>query len=354
MIFLAAIHDELLREPDDELAAYYPTVGGRRAPDAALGPALERFCAAREERLAHTLATRRTQTNETARCAGLLPAFAAVAGGRPLAQIEIGASAGLNGLWDHYAYDYAGTAAGDPDSPLRIACELRGGAMPPLDPPPVAWRAGIDLSPVDLRDPDDVRWLRACLWPDQRARHERFDAAVEVARVHGPVDIRRGDALAMLPGVIESAPAGALLCVFHTAALAYFTREQIADLARAARGARARRRLGRRRGARPPRRATRARPARRCTSRSRRGGRAGSRRSRAWATTAAGSSGRGLGVLALEAAAGVADHVAAAGEVDDPADLAADVLRHGVLELLRSARRSPPRRGGRAAAARRR
>ena len=50
--------------------------------------------------------------------------------------------------------------------------------MPPLDPPPVAWRAGIDLSPVDLRDPDDVRWLRACLWPDQRARHERFDAAV--------------------------------------------------------------------------------------------------------------------------------------------------------------------------------
>ena len=231
MIFLAAIHDELLREPDAELAAYYPTVGGRRAPDAALGPALERFCAAREEPLAHTLATRRTQTNETARCAGLLPAFAAVASGRPLAQIEIGASAGLNGLWDHYAYDYAGTPAGDPDSPLRIACELRGSAVPPLEPPPVAWRAGIDLAPVDLRDPDDVRWLRACLWPDQRARHERFDAAVEVARVHGPVDIRRGDALAMLPGVIESAPAGALLCVFHTAALAYFTPEQITDLA---------------------------------------------------------------------------------------------------------------------------
>ena len=49
--------------------------------------------------------------------------------------------------------------------------------------------------------------------------------------MHGPVDVRRGDALALLPGVIESAPAGALLCVFHTAALAYFTREQIADLA---------------------------------------------------------------------------------------------------------------------------
>jgi hypothetical protein len=230
MVFLAAIHDELLRDPDDELAAYYPTVGGRRAPDAGLGPALARFCAAREPRLARTLAERRTQTNETARCAGLLPAFAAVAGGRPLAQIEIGASAGLNGLWDHYAYDYAGAAAGDPDSPLRIACALRGEVGPPLDPPHVAWRAGIDLSPLDLGDEDDVRWLRACLWPDQHVRHERLEAALAVAREYGPVDIRRGDALGMLPGVIESAPAGALLCVFHTAALAYFSREQVAAL----------------------------------------------------------------------------------------------------------------------------
>jgi hypothetical protein len=230
MVFLAAVHDELLREPDVELAAYYPTVGGAREPDAALGPALARFCAEREERLAHTLATRRTQTNETARCAGLLPAFAAVAGGRPLAQIEIGASAGLNGLWDHYAYDYAGRAAGVPDSPLRIDCELRGGGVPPLDPPPVAWRAGIDLSPVDLRDAAEIRWLRACLWPDQPARHARLDAALAVALEHGPVEIRRGDAIALLPGVIESAPAGALLCIFHTAALAYFQPAEIQAL----------------------------------------------------------------------------------------------------------------------------
>ena len=232
MVFLAALHDELLREPDDELASYYPTVGGERAPDAGLAAALERFCAARADRLAATLATRRTQTNETARCAGLLPAFAAVAGGRPLAQIEIGASAGLNGLWDHYAYDYGSRTAGDASSPLRIACALRGPGVPPLDPPPVTWRAGIDLSPLDVRDPADVRWLRACLWPDQPARHARFDAALAVALAHGPVDVRRGDALALLPAVIEAAPAGALVCVFHTAALAYFTREQVAALHR--------------------------------------------------------------------------------------------------------------------------
>ena len=91
-LFLAAIHAELLRDPDDELAAYYPTAGGDRAADDELRPALERFCVARRERLEETLATRHTQTNETARCSALLPAFASVADGRPLAQIDAGAA----------------------------------------------------------------------------------------------------------------------------------------------------------------------------------------------------------------------------------------------------------------------
>ena len=229
-LFFAAVHDELLRESDDELAAYYPTVGGGREPDAALRAAFLRFCAARAERLEVTLGARHTQTNETGRCAALLPAFATVFDDRPLAQIEIGASAGLNGLWDHYAYDYGGRLAGEPGSPLRIGCELIGQRVPPLEAPPVAWRAGIDRSPLDLRDEADVRWLRACVWPDQPARHERLRAALAVAREHGPVDIRRGDALGQLPGVIESAPAGALVCVFHTATLAYFGAEKVAQL----------------------------------------------------------------------------------------------------------------------------
>ena len=231
-LFLAAIHAELLREPDDELAAYYPTAGGDRAADDALRPALERFCEARRERLEETLATRHTQTNETARCSALLPAFASVADGRPLAQIEIGASAGLNGLWDHYAYDYGSRSAGEAGSPLQIACELVGPQVPPLEPPPVAWRAGIDRSPVDLRDEADVRWLRACLWPDQATRHARLEAALQVAREHGPVEIHRGDALELLPGVIDAAPDDALVCVFHTATLIYFGEDKIAELRR--------------------------------------------------------------------------------------------------------------------------
>jgi hypothetical protein len=46
----------------------------------------------------------RTQTNEPARCATLLPLLALLP--QPLALLEVGASAGLCLLPDHYAYDY--------------------------------------------------------------------------------------------------------------------------------------------------------------------------------------------------------------------------------------------------------
>ena len=36
--------------------------------------------------------------------------------------------------------------------------------------PEVVARVGVDLDPVDVTDADDARWLRACVWPDQRER----------------------------------------------------------------------------------------------------------------------------------------------------------------------------------------
>jgi len=59
----------------------------------------------REEVLATTVA-HRTQTNEPARCATLLPLLARLP--PPLALLEVGASAGLCLLTDRYGYDYGG------------------------------------------------------------------------------------------------------------------------------------------------------------------------------------------------------------------------------------------------------
>jgi len=77
---------------------------------------------------------------------------------------------------------------------LRCACELRGDRMPPLpdDPPAVAWRVGLDLNPLDVRDPEAARWLEALIWPEEyaygaprlRRQRRRTGAADPAGRRH--------------------------------------------------------------------------------------------------------------------------------------------------------------------------
>jgi hypothetical protein len=138
----------------------------------------------------------------------------------PLALIEVGASAGLCLLPDRYAYDYGGTIVGDPTAPLRLACQPHGPVPIPTRLPEVVWRRGIDLAPIDLNDPDAVRWLECCVWPDQPQRLARLQATVELARADPPVVVR-GDLLELVGPVVAQAPADATVVVFHAATLVY-------------------------------------------------------------------------------------------------------------------------------------
>src|SRR6204780_2960883 len=93
---------------------------------------------------------RRTQTNEPARCATLLPVLAQLP--QPLALLEVGASAGLTLLVDRYSYDYGGhkITGTDPAAPL-LACQARGPVPLPDPGPSLARRAGLDVNPWMLR-----------------------------------------------------------------------------------------------------------------------------------------------------------------------------------------------------------
>ena len=66
------------------------------------------FLLARWDEVSRIVLSRATQTNEAGRCATLLPSLAGIAAaeGRPLALIEVGASAGLALFPDKYAYEY--------------------------------------------------------------------------------------------------------------------------------------------------------------------------------------------------------------------------------------------------------
>ena len=212
LLFAAAYY--LLGEPAD-LAALRMLIGGRRAE------------------LARTMLTRRTQTNEPARCATLLPALALLP--EPLALVEVGASAGLTLLVDRYSYDYDGhlVHGTDPRAPV-LACHAEGQVPLPARVPEVVWRAGLDLNPLDVTDDDDVRWLECLLWPGETGRRERLAAAIDTAR-RDPPRVYRGDLLTDVPALVRQAPPGATLVIYHSAVLAYLTaqeRAQFAELAR--------------------------------------------------------------------------------------------------------------------------
>jgi hypothetical protein len=170
-------------------------------------------------RLRDTMVTRTTQTNEPARCAGLLPVLAGIDG--PLALIEVGTSAGLCLYPDRYSYEYDGRPVG-PRRQVHLQCVTSGEFPLPDRLPQIAARIGIDLNPLDVTDPDDRAWLRALVWPGpvEAERLHRLDAAATVA-VHEPPTMLAGDLVERLPDALALVPDGAIPVVLHTAVLPY-------------------------------------------------------------------------------------------------------------------------------------
>lgn len=238
-LLLAAIHERVLDGAGGALADWYPSAGGHRAADdPALAAALDGLLARERSALAAHCAQRATQTNEIGRCAVLWPALAQVAaatGGRPLALLDFGCSAGLNLGVDRYRYDHGGERWGTDDaaSPL-IACHPVGGTPPPRLPPArITERLGIDPAPVDLHDEAAVRWLRACLWPHDQARRARFDAAAALVRAAGWPVRAEPDCAAAIEPWLDTLPAGVQPVVFNSWVLAYFApAERAAHVAR--------------------------------------------------------------------------------------------------------------------------
>lgn len=229
MLF-AAVQDLLLRGGDyaaHPLAAHYPIVSGEERPMEPAFPAFREFCLTHRDEILELIRTNRTQTNVVRRCTCLLPAFSMVQqeSGLPLALVDIGASAGLNLNVDRYRYRYLRGGReeatwGHPDANVALEAELRGGgAMPPLADNLVVWfRGGIDINPIDLRNEEELRWLRALIWPEHVERHQRLIAAADEL-VRSPVDLRGGDAADLLPQMIADTPADAALTVYSTVAL---------------------------------------------------------------------------------------------------------------------------------------
>ncbi len=243
-LVFAAVHDLLLRGVEQgALAAYYPSVGGDRAPDAAATAAFLAVLDRHRDAIVDRLQARSTQTNEPGRTAGQRAAVSwlqrragperGAAPTRRLALVEVGTSAGLLLHLDRYVHRLV-AAAGDAVTRSATASVPGAGSPPPVvletrcldqvpgtDLAPVARRIGIDRTPLRVGDPDDRAWLRACVWPEHVDRLARLDAALTLAAAHDDIELHQGDLLELLEPVVTAIEPDLQVVVLHSATLAY-------------------------------------------------------------------------------------------------------------------------------------
>jgi len=176
------------------------------------------------------VATRSVQTNEVQRCWMLLPCFLEVArrtAASVLDVIELGSSAGLNLGWPDYRYRYAEGEWGAPDARLALEGEERGIVPAALLSTPITVRdrTGIEISPIDVTDPDGATLLKSFVWPDQAWRFEQLDRAIATTR-DNPPPIIVGDLVTLLPDLLARRRHDGLTVVWETAALSYLPEER--------------------------------------------------------------------------------------------------------------------------------
>ena len=186
---------------------------------AVAGPRWRRWIVAHWPAIEDAARARRTQTNEVGRCIPLLIALDLIAASdpRPVALLELGAAAGLCLALDRYAYRFGDGATLGGGQPLLVTTTTGSGSAP-TRVPDMVWRRGVDLAPLDVADPDDVRWLEALLPPDRPERRARLRAAISAVQGDPPLVVA-GDALAALPELAAAARAEAPDATLVVAAL---------------------------------------------------------------------------------------------------------------------------------------
>jgi hypothetical protein len=102
-----------------------------------------------------------------------------------------------------------------------FACAASQATPLPAAMPTIAWRAGLDLNPLDASDPSQAAWLETLVWPEHTQRLANLRAAMKIAAAIRP-RVVQGDLLGdVFEQLCNEAPKDATLVVFHTAVLAY-------------------------------------------------------------------------------------------------------------------------------------
>jgi len=221
MLVLAALHYHALTG-DQELGPLYADLTKESPSEFAslVVGALER-----RPDLVRDQLHRSTQTNEPGRSA-ILATILAELNARAITDvhlIDVGTSMGLNLYPDFYRIN------DDGPSGVSLATEFLDSSEVTSPMARIHQRVGIDLYPLDPANPEDVLWLRACLWPEQPERAARLDDVLK-EMVRWPRATRlRGSALERIDEALDLCTPDAVPLIFHSWVAAYFSSEDQAS-----------------------------------------------------------------------------------------------------------------------------
>ncbi|MGZ4469962.1 MAG: DUF2332 family protein [Nocardioidaceae bacterium] len=205
-LFTAVHH--LLRTtlPEHPLAHYYPVLEGPYPPDGGLVDAFRDLVSTHGAELGR-LCRRPLRQDDPLVWSIVRPAVSRAAAahpGRQVALVELGATAGLGLLLDHYRFDYGTDLVGD--GPVHLACRLLGDTPQDLHHPfTVGSRVGLDPDPVVAADVDAVDWLLSGVWPEDVSALDRLEPALSLLR-EVEVDLRGGQLPDLLPAALADLP----------------------------------------------------------------------------------------------------------------------------------------------------
>ncbi|MEO7045435.1 MAG: DUF2332 domain-containing protein [Ferruginibacter sp.] len=180
-IFLAAVHYLLLKNPENNLAKYYPSIEKKDSTEIPFN-LFKTFCIENKNEIINLISNKIVQTNVINRCAYLMPIFSNILSeeNKPTTIIDIGTSAGLTLNFDQYEYWYNDQKVFG-NSKVKVKSDILESSNPKIFPiNQHLSKIGIDQNIIDPTDEDEILWLKALIWPDQQERFNAMDEALKL------------------------------------------------------------------------------------------------------------------------------------------------------------------------------
>ncbi|MFE3573093.1 DUF2332 domain-containing protein [Lysinibacillus sp. NPDC059133] len=217
---LLAVVQYLLSSSKDDLVHFYPSLTSTPKALNEVYPVFKAFVLSHLEELKTLFQEKLVQTNEIRRCSYLYPMMTEIykRHQKPLAFIEIGASAGLQLGMDQYNYCYNQQLhINNSNSDFVLSSENQGQPLPAsiTNAPVVCQRVGIDLNPIDIHNEEELQWLQALIWPEHQERRLLLNQALPILK-ELDLQLIKGDAIKLIKEISRDINKDAILVVYHT------------------------------------------------------------------------------------------------------------------------------------------